>query len=618
MEHIALSAQIRLQGHDDRLAQRIDGRVGDLCKLLAEIVVQRALLQGQHRHGRVVAHGAHGFITRFRQRAQHLIALFKADLEHFHVGRQIGRLNALGHLAVEGIHDALRALFQPALVGMGRLQPPIDLVAVQQLPRVRVHHQQLTRTDAPLGHHVFIAVGVRAHLRGQGDQAVAGAHPARGAQAVAIQQANRVAPVRQHDARRPVPGFHVHGVIFVKRLQVRVDGVDVLPGRRNQHTQRPRHVDTAGEQDIQHIIQAGRIRTAAVDQGRDCRDVGQVIAGKQGGARLRPIAVALDGVDFAVVGQEPKRLRQRPARQGVGGEALVEHADRRAQALVREVVVKARQVHRHDQRLVGDDARRKATDIKVRIVRRGQLGPASGDEQVRGQRVLTALFAVNKQLLNARQGIEGDLTADRGADGHLAPAEHAQAALANRLLQGPLARLGPRPIPTQKDLTDSQAREALSSKMLGGQSAHKGFGHLQQQATAVTGAPVRGNPAAVSHTRQRLDGHLQQAVAGLARHVRNQTKAAVVAKLLRAVQARAHAQVILLSSVGRGGGRAAPLRIAGQQLRDRPGLLAGPERYRPGYRDRLPQLFTATVYRKKASQREYCEQGAAGQGGLRV
>lgn len=56
------------------------------------------------------------------------------------------------------------------------------------------------------------------------------------------------------------------------------------------------------------------------------------------------------------------------------------------------------------------------------------------------------------------------------------------------------------------------------------------------------------------------------------------------------------------------------MRIAGQQLRDRPGLLAGPERYRAGYRDRLPQLFTATVYRKKASQRKYREQGAAGQG----
>ncbi len=41
-EDVALRSDLGLQRHHDRLAQRIDGRVRDLGKLLPEIVVQRA------------------------------------------------------------------------------------------------------------------------------------------------------------------------------------------------------------------------------------------------------------------------------------------------------------------------------------------------------------------------------------------------------------------------------------------------------------------------------------------------------------------------------------------------------------------------------------------------
>jgi hypothetical protein len=105
----------------------------------------------------------------------------------------------------------------------------------------------------------------------------------------------------------------------------------------------------------------------AVDQRRDVRDVRQPLGFEQRRARLGPVAVALDGVDLAVVREQAEGLRQGPARHGVGREALVEHADRRAQALVGEVAVKARQVHGHDQALVGDHARRQAADIELRV-----------------------------------------------------------------------------------------------------------------------------------------------------------------------------------------------------------------------------------------------------------
>lgn len=54
------------------------------------------------------------------------------------------------------------------------------------------------------------------------------------------------------------------------------------------------------------------------------------------GTRTRPLAVTSDGVDFTVMREVAERLRQRPARYGVSGKALVKQADGRFQTQVRE------------------------------------------------------------------------------------------------------------------------------------------------------------------------------------------------------------------------------------------------------------------------------------------
>ena len=62
------------------------------------------------------------------------------------------------------------------------------------------------------------------------------------------------------------------------------------------------------------------------------------------GTGAGPLAVTGDGVDLTVVRQVAERLSQRPAWNGVGGEALVEQANGRFQTQVRQVQVEARQV----------------------------------------------------------------------------------------------------------------------------------------------------------------------------------------------------------------------------------------------------------------------------------
>ena len=68
------------------------------------------------------------------------------------------------------------------------------------------------------------------------------------------------------------------------------------------------------------------------------------------------VPVAPERVDLPVVGQQPERLRQRPARQGVGRVALVEDGDGALVLRVAEVGVEGRELGAGEERLVDDGA----------------------------------------------------------------------------------------------------------------------------------------------------------------------------------------------------------------------------------------------------------------------
>ena len=146
-------------------------------------------------------------------------------------------------------------------------------------------------------------------------------------------------------AGRAVPRFHVHRVVLIERPQIGVHGLDVLPRRRNDHPHATEQVDAAGDHQFEHVVHAGGVGADAVDQRAELFQVHQIV-GELGATGHGPVAVAGDGVDLAVVGEEAEWLGQRPFRQGVGGEALVEHADRGLQALIAQVRIEGGQVRR--------------------------------------------------------------------------------------------------------------------------------------------------------------------------------------------------------------------------------------------------------------------------------
>ena len=145
------------------------------------------------------------------------------------------------------------------------------------------------------------------------------------------------------------------------------------------------------------------------------------------GTGAGPLAVAGNGVNFTVVRQVAERLRQRPAWYGVGGEALVEQADSRLQAQVREVQVEARQIRRHTQTFIDVDQIGQATNVEILVFLQAFFNATTRNKQ-------TALHiarapasrGVDKDLLNTGQRGEGDFTEHAFVGRHIAPADNRQ------------------------------------------------------------------------------------------------------------------------------------------------------------------------------------------------
>ena len=76
-------------------------------------------------------------------------------------------------------------------------------------------------------------------------------------------------------------------------------------------------------QQLQALVEAGRVRACLGDDWKSAFEVRDVRRAHQRFARAHPITIALEGIDFAVVGHHPVRMGQRPRGKRVGGKAAV-------------------------------------------------------------------------------------------------------------------------------------------------------------------------------------------------------------------------------------------------------------------------------------------------------
>ena len=290
-----------------------------------------------------------------------------------------------------------------------------------------IDNHQLARAHAAFFNHFVRLVVPDADFRGAGDELIFGNDVARRAQAITVEVTGRVATVGHDDARRAVPWLHMHGVKVEERTQLRIHIRVVLPGWRHQQTHGAHDVHPAGQQQLQHVVHGTGVGAGFVNERRGVVQVRDQRGLELIGTGAGPLAVAGNGVNFTVVRQVAERLRQRPAWYGVGGEALVEQADSRLQAQVREVQVEARQIRRHTQTFIDVDQIGQATNVEIFVFLQTFFNATTRNKQ-------TALHiarapagrGVNKDLLNTGQRGEGDFTEHAFVGRHIAPADDRQ------------------------------------------------------------------------------------------------------------------------------------------------------------------------------------------------
>ena len=197
--------------------------------------------------------------------------------------------------------------------------------------------QPAAREDGLLGHVED------ARLGSDQREAVRGHDAARRPQAVAVQGRAHHAPVREDDHGRTVPGLH-HAGLVVEQVAHRGRQLAVgLPRGRDEQAQRVQEVAASVDEGGEGLVQAGGVAARRAHEGR-------------GLARLHPDAVPLDGVDLAVVGEQPEGLGEGPGGIGVGAEALVEQGEGGRVGGMAQVRIEVGQVHGPHQGLVDEGA----------------------------------------------------------------------------------------------------------------------------------------------------------------------------------------------------------------------------------------------------------------------
>ena len=393
----------------------------------------------QRRHRHVVAHRAHGFLLGFGQRAQDLLALFAGELEEFLEPRERARVERhRGEIRVDqfGVQVG-HALLEPLLVWRARAVELVDRLAVEQPAGLEIRGDHLPRAELALGED---ARGLDIPHAGFGrdhEHAVVAQLPARGAQAVAVDGADGMAAVECDDAGRAVPRLAVDRVVLVEREQVGVLVFQRLRRRWDQDAQRLEQVHAAGLQQFQHRIQAHGIGAVDVDHRIEFGGI-QRVGAPHVRARLRPDAVAGDGVDLAVVRQQPKGLGQRPARAGVGGKTLMEHHRAAGQFRTLQVRIELLQILRQHHTLIADATGRQAHHMQAGHVAQPLFGATARQIQRLREgfaghpRAFDIQYRHHEQLLDRRHRRLREFAADRGVGGHLAPAGDRKPDLAQR------------------------------------------------------------------------------------------------------------------------------------------------------------------------------------------
>jgi hypothetical protein len=274
-------------------------------------------------------------------------------------------------------------------------------------------------------------------------------------------------------------------------------------------------------QEFERVVEAGGVGLPLIG---DRPQLGDVVAEQfrrhRGLPRRHPVDVAAQRVDLAIVRHHAIRMRQRPARERVGGEALVHQAERGLEVLLVQIGIVLAELVGEEHALVDHGAARQRHDV---VVGKPPLAPAI--DHVRdhlAQDVELALelvlrldrWTARDEHLHVERLGRLHRFPERGiVVRHLAPAEQDEALLRHLLGIDVEDQLPPfRIVRHEHEAGRVVAGLGQCDAELAGLAPEEGMRGLHQDAGAVAGARVGADRTAMLEIAQDVDRVLDDLV----------------------------------------------------------------------------------------------------------
>ena len=505
---LGIGQQVRLRADggfkrgDDLLTLPIQRRVGDLRELLGEVVEQHAAAAGKRRHRRIVTHGTERFLAgvghRSEQELQILFGVAEGTLT------ALDGLSGVAHVLAAGqVAHFDRVAFHPLAVRVLGGEGLLDLFIGNDAAFGGVDQEHLAGLKTALGHDVLL-LDFRNHagLGGQNDVAVVGELPAAGAEAVAVEQGADLGAVGEDDVGRAIPRLDKRVVVLVEGAHVRVEVGVLLPCRRQHHADGVRQGAAGEVQQFEALVESARIGVARGGDRQQRLEFAEQFAAQAAFTGGEPVAVALDGVDLAVVGQQTERLSQRPAREGVGGEAGVDDGDGGLHALVVQILEEVSELHGGEHALVRDGTGGQGGEVDAYL-----MLDALADAEGLAIQVHAGQSTVRRgdhESLEPRHGGKGLQAKAVRVGGHHAPGENFESLLAHDFGDGLFLLTGGFDIAVEEG--DACGIVAGFGQFGGHGGTHELVRHAHQDAGAVARVLLGTHGTAVVEIDQHLDG----------------------------------------------------------------------------------------------------------------
>ena len=229
------STDILGKTHHEVLTDGVDGRVGNLSKLLTEVVEENLWLVGKYGKRGIITHGCSRLLTLGSHRNDGTVDVFLAKTKLQFLASEV--FYSVFHLTTTAQLFQFNTVgVQPLAVRMLLSQALLDFAIIVNLAFLGINQENLTRLQASLlGNLGWVEIH-HTYLRSHYHHIVLGDGVTCRTQTISIEHTTGIAAIAEEQGGRTIPWLHQDRVILIECLQILRDRVLVVEALRHHHS----------------------------------------------------------------------------------------------------------------------------------------------------------------------------------------------------------------------------------------------------------------------------------------------------------------------------------------------------------------------------------------------